>query len=275
MTRALDSMQTSVSSCDELKVCPKCGGKKEVLIEIFGAERKVSCLCPCEVEERDRLEEIEKRKQRMHRLENLRKYSLMGKQFKDCTFKNFKIDNKNKAMRRLGKNYCTKWPEMKEKNMGLLLYGPPGTGKTFLAFCIANELLDNMVPVIAISSIGLLGKIKETYNSWGNEGEIEIISSLKNASLLVLDDLGAENSTSWAKEKIYEIIDSRYRDGKPCIITTNLTREGLKKKLAGEDGISRTYDRIVEMCCPVEIEGGSRRAEAAKDKEKIIEKLLG
>lgn len=275
MTRALDSMQTSVSSCDELKICSKCGGKKETLIEIFGIEKKVACLCPCEVKERDRLREIEKQKQRMQRLENLRKYSLMDKQFKNCTFENFKIDNKNKRMHKLGKNYCAKWPEMKGKNIGLLLYGPPGTGKTFLAFCVANELLNNMVPVIAISSIGLLGKIKETYNTWGSEGEVEIINSLKNASLLVLDDLGAENNTAWSKEKIYEIIDARYRDGKPSIITTNLTREGLKKRLAGEDGVFRTYDRIIEMCCPVEVEGSSRRAEAARDKEKAIEKLLG
>ena len=273
MKTTLDNMKMSESQSN-IKICPKCGGKKELIINIAGIEKKVPCMCYCESAEYNRLQEIEEQKQRMMRLERLRSYSLMGKQFEQCTFDNFEINSQNKKMYNLGKNYCKNWTEVKKKNMGLLLYGPPGTGKTFLAFCIANELIKNMVPVIAISSIGLLNRIKETYNKWGTEGEVEVINSLKNASLLVLDDLGAENDTNWAKEKIYEIIDSRDRDKKPCIITTNLTREGLKKKLTGDDGVSRTYDRIVEMCYPIQVQGQSRRIKAAKDKEELLNKLL-
>lgn len=273
MEATLDNMKISESQSD-IKICPKCGGKKELTINIGGIKKKVRCLCHCESEEYERLKEIEEQKQMMLRLEKLRNYSLMEKHFESCTFENFEVNKQNERMYKLGRNYCKNWPEMKEKNMGLLLYGPPGTGKTFLAFCIANELIKNMVPVIAISSIGLLNRIKETYNKWGTEGEVEVINSLKNASLLVLDDLGAENDTNWAKEKIYEIIDSRYRDKKPCIITTNLTREGLKKKLTGDDGVSRTYDRIVEMCYPIQVQGQSRRIKAAKDKEELLNKLL-
>ena len=73
------------------------------------------------------------------------------------------------------------------------------------------------------------------------------------------DDLGAENNTAWSKEKLYEIIDSRYRDGKPIIITTNLTTGQLKEKLAGDDGIYRTHDRIIEMCTLIEVKGKPRR----------------
>lgn len=271
--KALDSMKASESQSN-LKTCPECGGKKELIINIAGVEKRVPCLCHCESAEYKRLQEIEEQKQKMLRLEKLRSHSLMGRQFESCTFENFQISNQNKGMYKLGKNYCENWTEMKEKNMGLLLYGPPGTGKTFLAFCIANELLNNMIPVIAISSIGLLNRIRETYNTWGREGEVEIINNLKNASLLILDDLGAENNTPWSKEKLYEIIDSRHRDRKPCIITTNLTREGLKKKLTGDDEIPRTYDRIVEMCHPIQVQGKSKRVEAAKDKEELLKRLL-
>lgn len=273
MKIALHSTKTSESQSN-IKTCPKCGKKQEMAVNILGQEKIVPVLCRCELEEREEREKLEERKQKMLRLEKLRSHSLMGKQFESCTFENFEIDSENKGMYKLGKNYCKSWQEMKKKNMGLLLYGPPGTGKTFLAFCIANELLNNTVPVVAISSIGLLNKIKETYRNFGREGEAEIINNLKNASLLILDDLGAENNTDWAKEKIYEIIDSRYRDKKPCIVTTNLTREGLKQKLTGADGVSRTYDRIIEMCTPVQVIGKSRRADYGRQKTNILKSLL-
>ena len=75
--KVLDNMQTSESSSDsdELKTCPECGGKKEVLIEIFGAKRKVACLCTCETEERDRLQghNIRSTKTRIETLEMVKK----------------------------------------------------------------------------------------------------------------------------------------------------------------------------------------------------------
>ena len=266
-------MQISESKYD-LKVCEVCGEKKEMEIMIFGEPKIASVMCRCEKEQLAQREAEQAAKQKMMRLERLRKHSLMDEQFKGCRFENFEIDEDNKNMYKLGINYCTHWPEMKASNVGLLIYGPPGTGKTFLTSCIANNLLEQLVPVIIISSIGMLNRIKETYTKGGAEAELEIINNLKDADLLIIDDLGAENDTDWAKEKIYEIIDSRYRDKKPLIVTTNLTREGLKTKLTGDDGVARTYDRIMEMCYPVEVSGSSKRAGIARNKENIIKTLL-
>jgi DNA replication protein DnaC len=230
--------------------------------------------CECERKEYEKKKKEEENKQRQYRLDRLKQYSMMDKHFQKCTFENFKVDKHNEKLYKLALNYCERWSEMKKENMGFLFYGPPGTGKTYLAFCIANKLLEKLVPVIALSSIGLLNRIKQTYNTYGKEAETEIILSLKNAALLVIDDIGAENDTNWVKEKLYEIIDSRYRDGKPMICTTNLTREQLKNKLTGNDGVTRTYDRLIEMCYPIEVGGPSRRAKAAGTKIGIIKDLL-
>ena len=235
---------------------------------------KVPVMCKCESKQYDKEQELQKKKEDMLRLEKLRNHSLMDNKFKQCNFENFEVDQYNKMYFNMAKKYVENFQEIKEENMGMMLFGETGTGKTYLAFCIANELINNLTPVIAISSIGLLNKIKETYKKFGSEGEYEIIRSLKNASLLILDDLGAESNTEWAKEKLYEIIDSRYRDEKPIIITTNLTQNQLKNKLASDDGVYRTYDRIVEMCTQVEVKGIQRRLETGQVKQDKLRNLL-
>lgn len=257
-----------------LKNCKVCNTPTVSIINMLGRTFKVPVMCDCESKEYEKRKEDEVAIEQMQRLEKLRNHSLMDNKFYNCTFENFEIDKSNKYMFDIGRKYVSNFNRAKEENIGLMLFGPTGTGKTFIAFCIANELINKLTPVIAISSIGLLNKIKETYGRYGNEGEVQIINSLKNASLLILDDLGAENNTSWSKEKLYEIIDSRYRDGKPIIITTNLSREQLRDKLTGEDGVYRTYDRIIEMCTPVEVKGKARRIEAAKAKQDVIREIF-
>jgi DNA replication protein DnaC len=85
----------------------------------------------------------------------------------------------------------------------------------------------------------------------------EYLDSLNRFRLLVIDDLGIERDTGYAKEQVFSIIDSRYRAGLPMIITTNLTMQ----KLATETELAdkRVYDRIIERCYPVEVAGESRR----------------
>jgi len=258
----------------DCEICPKCNTKRYTFIEFLGKKKKVTCLCLCQSLEYKRQQEEERKKEMQYRLDRLRSYSLMDQNFINCTFENFAKDEQNLKYYKLAYNYCKNWNEMQKENMGFLFYGPPGIGKTYLTFCIANKLLKNFVPVIAISTIGLLNRIKETYKKYGQEGEIEVINSLKNASLLILDDLGAENDTDWTKAKIYEIIDSRYRTRKPMIVTTNLSIEQLKLKLQSEDGVNRTFDRLLEICTPIGMEGKSRRKKAASDKTEIIKRLI-
>ena len=57
------------------------------------------------------------------------------------------------------------------------------------------------------------------------EGRNEYISRLCSFPLLILDDFGMERGTEYGLEQVYNVIDSRYRSGRPLIVTTNLTLE--------------------------------------------------
>lgn len=257
------------------EVCSGCGENKYFELEAFGEIKILPDICSCERKVIERREQKERNKQLQIRLNKLRKYSMMDDHFKDCRFENFEVDIYNKNLYEIAVNYCNQWDEMKKNGVGFTLFGKPGVGKSFSAFCIANRLIDSYVPVIAISSLGVLSKIKESYNSYGKEAEVDILIALRNASLLILDDIGAENDTPWAKEKLYEIINNRCRDGKPMICTTNLSPRQLNAKLTGDDGVARAYDRLIEMCPPVELTGASRRMHGANQKMKFLKGLVG
>lgn len=273
MKKMINTQELELNSDD---YCPKCKGKRRMIINILGKDRKVPVLCPCKKEEYERQRLIDENKEKQYRLRRLREHSLMDESFKSCTFENWKHDDSNKKMYKIGMAYCNRWQEMKSKNMGFTFFGPPGTGKTYLSFCIANRLIKSYVPVIAISTIGIISRIYDSYKRYGMQGEVQIINSLKDANLLILDDLGAEYTSKSGKEKqiIYSILDARYRDKKPVIVTTNLNLVQLKEKLRGIDCVDRTYDRLLELAPPVEIKGKSKRVIVGKEKTKILKNLL-
>ena len=244
-------------------------------LEILGRTRKVRCLCTCEQEEQAKRKQWEEDQKKIKRLERLRKYSLMDDRFEGCTLDTWSDEIGNRELKRIVTRYVDHWLEMYEGNIGLLIHGDPGIGKTHAAFTIANEIINRYKsPVIAISSIGLLSRIKETYAKYGQEAEIDIIRSLENAKLLIIDDFGAEQKTAWSTSMLYQIIDSRYRSGKPMFITTNMTLKQLKEKLTADDGVDRIYDRIVESCQPVHVEGESNRAKVSRDKKQLLIDIL-
>ncbi|MCT4617855.1 MAG: ATP-binding protein [Marinisporobacter sp.] len=272
MNKMIHTQELELSS----DYCPKCKGKKSMIINILGKNRKVPVLCKCEKEEYERQKNLEENKEKLYKLQRLREHSLMDESFKSCTFENWKHDKENGKMYKIGVAYCNRWQEMKKKNMGFTFWGPPGTGKSYLSFCIANRLLKSYVPVIAISTIGIINRIYDSYKRYGESGEVAIIHSLKNANLLILDDLGAEYTSKLGKEKqiIYSILDARYRDKKPVIVTTNLNLKQLKEKLRGNDAVDRTYDRLLELAPPVEIKGTSKRIAVGKEKTQMIKNMI-
>lgn len=129
----------------------------------------------------------------------------MDAKLKAARLDGYQVDGDNQKIYNLAGNYVKRFDEMYEKRQGLLFWGTVGTGKSYTAACIANELLNQMIPVVMTSFVKILQNIQ------GNPDEEErIMAGTNTAKLLIIDDLGAERSTDYALEKVYNIIDSRY-----------------------------------------------------------------
>lgn len=228
---------------------------------------KVTTQCDCEVAKENAEKRLKEDQDAMEKVMRLRKASLMDAKFKGATFDNFSVTKSNERNLKLCKRYATAFDAMLEKNQGLILWGNVGTGKSFAAACIANYLLDRGVPVIMTSLVKLLELIQG-----GEEKETDILARLNSAKLVIFDDLGAERSTDYALEKIYNIVDSRYRRQKPMIFTTNLTFAEMQEET--DIRYSRIYDRVFEVCYPMQFIGQSWRMKTASKRFDEMEQLL-
>lgn len=249
---------------DGFVCCGKCHTRRQTEITMpdpHGGEPrlvKVPVSCKCRKEEEDRRKKREEEERELQVIQSLRGQSLMDERLSDATFASFVETEKNKRNLKLCRRYAEKFDDMYANNQGLLLYGGVGTGKTFAAACIANYLLSRRVPVVMTSFVKLL----ETMQGFKEEEE-KLIAKLNRAKLLIIDDLGAERSTDYALEKVYNIVDSRYRARLPMILTTNLELSDMQR--ASDIRYSRIYDRIFEVCYPVRFTGSSfRKLEAKK-----------
>ena len=95
---------------------------------------------------------------------------------------------------------------------------------------------------------------------------------LDESGRLILDDFGMERGTEYGLEQVFNVIDSRYRSGKPLIVTTNLTLDDLRNP--EDTAHSRIYDRLLSMCVPVRFTGDNFRQEAAQRKMESMKKLI-
>lgn len=118
-----------------------------------------------------------------------------------------------------------------------------GNGKTHLAAAIANYVADSGEPVLFVVVPDLLDHLRASFNPSSQSRLDKRFDEVKSASLLVLDDLGTESATAWAREKLYQLFNHRYNARLPTVITTAVPIEQIDPRLASRmlDGVRCTF----------------------------------
>lgn len=191
--------------------------------------------------EKELAEEQELRKQK---IESILGKSGIKKRYLSRTIDSFSVTAENKRSFEVATDYIKNFREYFTQGKGLYLEGPCGTGKTHLAVAIALKLISKGVPVICKTSIDILGDIKRCYERNSEVTEEEVLEAYKSVDLLIIDDLGKEQTTEWSVPVLYSILNERYEALLPTIITTNYNTSALAEKLSAK-GDTETAAAII------------------------------
>jgi len=101
----------------------------------------------------------------------------------------------------------------------LVFTGPYGCGKTHLAASIANQLAGLGDPPLFVMVPDLLDHLRAAFNPNSGTSYDRRFDEVRVAPLLVLDDMGSQSATPWAREKLYQLLNYRYNRDLPTIIT--------------------------------------------------------
>ena len=158
------------------------------------------------------------------RVATLKERSGLSKRMKGYALDNFNHSISRSTERAFAKvtDYIKDWQVNQAEGRGIYFCGDVGVGKTHLAVAVMNELISRKrVPALFVTVPELLDNMRGAYNDPGRDID-EWMDSVKNAELLLLDDLGAERANDWVRERIFVIVNHRYREELPTIFTSNI-----------------------------------------------------
>ena len=203
--------------------CPICDGKGVIMWDVPLDDRRYGQLQRCPNHPIDTDTGLQ---ERLRRLGNLEAY-------KDKTFENFKTDPFHRQLTNLGIALQQAEDFAREPQGWIVYEGPYGCGKTHLAVAIANARLEQFGDrVLFITAPDLLDFLRTTFNPNAEVSYSEAFEQICNVPLLVLDDLGVENPSGWAKEKLFQLLNYRYVNKLPTVITTNTTLDELDPRIS-------------------------------------------
>ncbi len=217
----------SASSVEPL--CPLCGGAGFVIPDVPFGDPAFGKAVPCTCKQRERLER------------RLKSVSALGGQstVSHLTFDTFMPEGNGLPPERahnLRRAYESCLSFARDPQGWLLITGAYGCGKTHLAAAIANARLALGHPALFLTLPDLLDHLRAAFGPTNAMPYDALFEQLRSTPLLVLDDLGAQSSTPWAQEKLFQLLNHRYNLRLPTVITTNQRLEEMEPRLRSRLG---------------------------------------
>ena len=204
--------------------CPRCEGRGWVRAEVYVGHpdfgKAFPCSCQAEVSGDDRLA-------------RLQRYSNLGPLTR-FTFESLNSAGRSsepEAQRRFQEATQAATEYAEEPQGWLVLAGPVGAGKTHLSAAIANRCLAHGHPTIYISVPDLLDHLRSAFAPTSEIPYDQLFDQVRNTPVLVLDDLGAQATTPWAQEKLYQLINHRFNLQLPTVIALSGSLTNLDEQI--------------------------------------------
>lgn len=232
---------------DMANECSKCGGAGYFRLDVPVGHPQFGKTVSCDCKERER---------EVTRYSEQRSLSNLD-HFVDCTFGTF---DKDVPGTREAYAQAKQYSETYEP-VWVVFFGGYGSGKTHLAAAIANEAHRQQMTVLFAVVPDLLDQLRAAYDPKSGTSFDDTFGAIREVGVLVLDDLGTENTTPWAREKLFQIINYRAMQHLPLIVTSNNIRPDQKHGIEFPGIDERIASRLsdVRMVRHVHIPGGDYR----------------
>jgi DNA replication protein DnaC len=231
---------SSTTEDDEAPACPRCGDAGFVRKDVPFGHPDFGKAFPCQCVLAETPEE---------RLRRLQRYSNLGS-FTRFTFANLlgrgrgtgPSDQERFAQ---AAEAAKKFAESTDRSGWLAFYGPSGCGKTHLAAAIASRCLELGHLAVLVVVPDLLDRLRAAYSPSSDLPYDELFEQVRNAPLVILDDLGSHSSTPWAREKLFQLVNHRYNLQLPTVFTVGVPQEELDERLRTRLGDSTLCQAFV------------------------------
>ena len=204
--------------------CPVCKGAGIVHPRLPSGEPDYGRVVPCRCTKGELDSERRTRLQQYSNLGSLTRF----------TFDNMESSGKSgnpRSQEQFSRAYQAARKFAAEPGGWLILGGPSGCGKTHLAAAIVSERIGHGYPAFYITAPDLLDHLRSSFGPGSEVPYDEFFDQVRNAPLLVLDDLGAQTGTPWAKEKLDQLLTSRFNSELPTVIVTIKPVEQMDERL--------------------------------------------